>query len=82
MSVKDQALHLASSPKVAACVSGATTASGLGTILEWIPDDIGKLATLIGICLSAVLIYSHSLTVREQLRRRRKDEAESVSTSD
>lgn len=51
--------ELASNPKVASAVSAATTATGLGTILDWIPNDIGKLATVAGIILSSVLIYTH-----------------------
>jgi len=45
--------------KVAYSVSIVTWSSGLATFLEWIPADIGKLATLIGIILSLVLIYTH-----------------------
>lgn len=45
--------------KVGFSVAIATGSSGLATFLEWIPADIGKLATLIGIILSLVLIYSH-----------------------
>ncbi len=53
MSIKD----VATDPRVAGVVSTATT--GLGTFLDIIPNDIGKLATLVGIALSAVLIYTH-----------------------
>ena len=45
--------------KVAVSVAVATWSSGLATFLKWIPVDIGKLATLIGIILSVVLIYTH-----------------------
>lgn len=47
------------SPKVAAVVSGATTSSGIATVLNWIPSDVGKLATAIGIVLSITLIATH-----------------------
>lgn len=46
-------------PKVAAVVSAATAWTGFGTVMDWIPDDIGKLATVVGILLSLVLIYTH-----------------------
>lgn len=59
MSIKDLAGHAVSSPKAGATVAAVTTSSGLGTALDWIPSDIGKLATLVGIALSAVLIYTH-----------------------
>lgn len=48
-----------SNPKIAGAVSAGTTTTGLGTILDFIPGEIGKLATLVGICLSLVLIYTH-----------------------
>jgi len=37
----------------------------LGTILDLIPNEIGKLATLVGILLSIVLIYAHILAVHK-----------------
>lgn len=48
--------EIASNPKVAGTVSAATTASGVFTWIDWIPNDIGKVATLIGIILSTVLV--------------------------
>ena len=48
------------SPKPAIAVAMSTTGTGMGTIFDLIPDDIGKLATVIGIILSSVLIYTHS----------------------
>lgn len=59
MSVKEGVQQLASNPKIASGVSAMTTGTGLGTFLDWIPNDIGKLATLVGIVLSLVLIYTH-----------------------
>lgn len=59
MSVRSAVEQVVSSPKIAGGVSAVTTGSGVGTILDLIPDDIGKLATLIGIILSLVLIYTH-----------------------
>lgn len=59
MSVREGLQQLASNPKIASGVSAMTTGSGLGTLLDLIPDDIGKLATLVGIVLSVVLIYTH-----------------------
>lgn len=48
---------LAEDVKVGVGVATGTTGFGIGTIAEWIPSDIGKIATLIGIILSSVLIY-------------------------
>lgn len=59
MSAKDGLAELAQNPKVASAVSTLTTGTGLGTFLDLIPNDIGKLATLVGIVLSSVLIYTH-----------------------
>jgi len=65
--------------KIGAAVSGGTTATGISTWFEYIPADIGKLATLIGIVLSIVLIYVHlkkgrleRALLKEQLRKAKK----------
>lgn len=47
---------IVTSPKLASSVSLGTTATGAATWLAWIPNDIGKLATVVGIALSLVLI--------------------------
>ncbi len=59
MSAKEGLTELAQNPKIASAVSTVTTGTGLGTFLDLIPNDIGKLATLVGIVLSSVLIYTH-----------------------
>ncbi len=54
--------NLGISSKAAAGVAAATTGMGVsGTFnfLDLIPNDIAKLATVIGIILSVVLIYTH-----------------------
>ena len=56
-------------PKTAALVSVATTGTGISTVLELIPDDIGKLATVIGIILSSVLIYTHYRKGRSEYKK-------------
>lgn len=45
--------------RLASTVSAGTTGSGLATWLDLIPNEIGKLATLVGIALSVVLIIMH-----------------------
>jgi len=47
------------SPKTAATVAGATTGSGILTVLEWIPQNIGSVASMAGIALSSVMIFIH-----------------------
>ena len=71
MSVRDVAEQIATSPKVAGSVSALTTGSGVGTVFDLIPNDIGKLATLIGIILSVVLIYTHWRRGRIQYEKTR-----------
>jgi len=59
MIIKQVVSEVVQNPRIASAVASATTGTGLGTILDLIPNDIGKLATLIGIILSSVLIYTH-----------------------
>ena len=59
MSAKEVVQALLESPRIATAVSAGTAGSGLSTFLEWIPNDIGKLATLVGMVLSMVLIFTH-----------------------
>ena len=70
-----------------AATATLTTSSGIATVLQWIPDDIGKLTTLVGLVLSAVMIRYHvnktRIDARDELARRQaeaiqreKDEAQ------
>jgi hypothetical protein len=59
VSAKEQLMQYATSVKAAAITGTATTGAGVSTWFDVIPDDIGKLASLIGICLTAVLIVFH-----------------------
>lgn len=45
--------------KTAVATATVTAGTGISSWLAWIPEDIGKLATLVGIMLSIVLIYVH-----------------------
>lgn len=66
MSASDQLQNqILTSPKVGATVAAITTGTGAGSALDWIPDDIGKLATLVGIILSVILIAVHSVAYRK-----------------
>lgn len=62
--------------KVAVTAAVTTISSGIGMIFDLIPDDIGKLATLVGIVLSSVLIRNHIIKgrlevelLKEQLKK-------------
>jgi hypothetical protein len=48
-------------PKTGAVVASATTSTWLAWLLDLIPDDIAKLAAVVGIFLSCTLIYVHWL---------------------
>ena len=56
MNVIEYALH---DPKTAVITAATTVMTGFGHAIDLIPNDIGKVATLIGIVLSMVLIYTH-----------------------
>lgn len=62
MNIRDEILH---NPKIAATVSAITTGTGSGMMLNWIPDDIGKLSSLIGIILAIILIRVHWVTLKK-----------------
>ena len=51
--------ELAGSTRVAATTSAATTSTGAATVLDYISSYVGTVATLVGIVLSLVLIYTH-----------------------
>lgn len=59
MSVKEQFIQYATSIKTAVITGAATTGTGVGTWFDVIPDDIGKLAALVGVILTSVLIVVH-----------------------
>jgi len=65
VSVKEQLTNAATNLKVGAVTGAGTVSAGAGTWFDVIPDDIGKLASLVGICLSSFLIYVHALKVRQ-----------------
>ena len=48
-----------SNVKIAVTVAMTTITTGLGSLLDIIPDNIGKLGTLAGAILSVLLIYTH-----------------------
>lgn len=51
-----------------------TASSGIATILDKIPADIGKLATLVGIVFSLVLIYAHIRRLLMDIKTRQLDD--------
>lgn len=67
MNVQEQIIAATTSAKTATAVAAVTTTTGVSTWLSWIPDEVGKLATVCGAVLSVVLIRVH-LTSLEKLR--------------
>ena len=61
--VKPLIAEAAQNPKVQGIVAAYTVS--LGAILDWIPDSIGKLATLVGIVLSIMLIRVQTQNYRK-----------------
>lgn len=59
MIIKSLAAEALQNPKAAHTIAVATVTTGVSTLLDWIPDDVGKLATLLGIVLTTVLIFTH-----------------------
>lgn len=77
MSVREELQQqVLTNPKIAAAVSASTMGTGAGTYLNWIPGDIGKLATVIGIILSCVLIYTHLRKFKIEMIILKEKEAE------
>jgi len=58
--------QLTHSPKVAAGVAAMTTGTGAGTVLDWIPDDIGKLAVIIGIMVSIMILRVQRVILKKE----------------
>lgn len=68
--LKHFATELIQNDKVAATVATVTTSGGLATWFQWMPDDVlAKIATVAGILLSLVLIYTHWRKGRAEHRK-------------
>ena len=81
------AKQIASSTPTSWIVALSTTITGVATEIaneanwfSWIPDDIGKLASLFGLVLVVLLIYSRTLIIRidridlEDKEKKKKDD--------
>lgn len=54
--------------RIGGIVATGTTGSGVGAWLNVIPNEIGKLATLVGIILSITLIIMYIRKMRQEAR--------------
>ena len=52
--------------------AAVTTTTGLAKLLNWIPDDIGKLACLVGILASFGVIVAQIAITRFYIKRTKK----------
>jgi len=59
VSVREQLTHVVTNVKVGAATAATTTTTGAATFFDLIPDDIGKLASCLGIILTSILIITH-----------------------
>lgn len=50
-------IDAAQTPKGVYAATGATGASWILTVLEWIPNDIGKFISLIGLIIAVWMFY-------------------------
>ncbi|AAQ96499.1 hypothetical protein [Vibrio phage VP16T] len=69
MNVIERLTEFANNVKVAMGVGIGTASGGVGQVLDLLPDNVlTKSATLVGMCLSLVLIYTH---LKRHLREER-----------
>lgn len=70
--------------KAAWAVVGSTFATSIGLLFELIPNDIGKLGTVIAIIFSVILIRMHILNTRKiqlEIEILKKERARNVGQS-
>lgn len=70
MNVIEHALH---DPKTAIVTAASTIMTSAGHVIDLIPDNIGKVGTLVGIVLSGVLIYTHFRNGRAENKKLRAE---------
>lgn len=57
MSLQDGAVNIAGSSKAVMMTAGLATGSGASQMFGWIPDDIGKAASLAGILALLIPVF-------------------------
>ena len=63
--IKESLSQLSDNPKIQAAGAAFTTASGLGTVLNYLPDFLGIVATMTGILFTWVMIRKGRLDARK-----------------
>lgn len=84
MSVREQILSAASNTKAGVTVAAVTTGTGVGQqFFDYIPDDIGKAAVVVGIILSVVVCRLHALNIKKinlEMKIMRQREADRIKS--
>jgi len=63
-SIAQHAITVTESGKAQALASTFTTAAGVGTVLDYLPDMLGIIATLSGITLTWIMICKSRLDIK------------------
>ena len=63
-SIAQHATTIVESGKTQALASTFTTAAGIGTILDYLPDMLGVIATMSGITLTWIMICKSRLDIK------------------
>lgn len=71
--MKEIAVQVVSDQRIAHVVALGTTGTGMATFLDYIPSDIGKLATILGMVLTIILIANHAMKLRSSLSAHKID---------
>lgn len=71
--MKEIVIQVVSDQRIAHGVALGTTGTGMATFLDYIPSDIGKLATLLGMILTVILIAIHAMKLRSSLSAHKID---------
>lgn len=76
MSVSEIVANWMQDARTGTITAASTVGTGMGTVLDLIPNDIGKLATVVGIVLSALLIYAQVIKIQRERVGRERDAIE------
>lgn len=63
-SIAQHAIAITENGKAQALASTFTTAAGIGTVLDYLPDMLGIIATLSGITLTWIMICKSRLDIK------------------
>lgn len=76
MSVSEIVANWMQDARAGTITAASTVGTGMGTVLDVIPNDIGKLATVVGMILSSLLIYAQVIKIQRERVGRERDALE------